>query len=74
MVPFREQLVPFFTGEPSFHSQEKQLTPLYIFTSISFELYLYSWIDGLDDDIQLRELFLLRVFLIIMLTQLELEK
>ncbi len=28
---------------------------------MSFELSLYSWIDGLDDDIQWSELFLLRV-------------
>ncbi len=43
------------------HSQKKQLTPLYIFISVSFELSLYIWIGGLDDDIQVSELFLLRV-------------
>ena len=43
------------------HSQKKQLTPLYIFISASLELSLYSWIACLDDDIQLNELFLLRV-------------
>ena len=43
------------------HSQKKQLTPLYIFISASFELSLYSWIDGLDDDIQWNGVFLLRV-------------
>ena len=34
------------------HSQKKQLKPLYIFLSVSFELSLYSWIAGLDDDIR----------------------
>ncbi len=29
---------------------------------MSFELCLYSWIAGLDDDIQCSELFLLRVY------------
>ncbi len=43
------------------HSQKKQLTPLYIFISVSFELSLCSWIAGLDDDTQGSELFLLRV-------------
>ena len=43
------------------HSQKKQLTPLYIFISAILELSLYSWIACLDDDIQLSELFLLRV-------------
>ena len=44
------------------HSQKKQLTPLYIFSSVSFELSLYSWISGLDDDIKWSELFHLRVY------------
>ena len=43
------------------HSQKKQLNPLYIFISASIELSLYSWIACLGDDIQLIELFLLRV-------------
>ena len=43
------------------HPQKTQLTPLYIFISVSCELYLYSWIVGLDDDIQCNELFLPRV-------------
>ncbi len=43
------------------HSQKKQLIPLYIFISESVELSSYSWIVGLDVDIQLSELFLLRV-------------
>ncbi len=34
------------------HSQQKQLTPLYIFISESVELSLYSWIVGLGVDIQ----------------------
>ncbi len=44
------------------HSQKKQLTQLYIFILASLELSLYSWIACLDDDIQLSELFLLRVY------------
>ena len=39
------------------HTQEKQLTQLYIFISACFELSLYSWIAGLDDGLQLSELF-----------------
>ncbi len=42
-------------------SEKKQLTPLYIFNSVSFELSLHSWIAGLDDYIQWSGLFLLRV-------------
>ncbi len=45
----------------STHSQKKQLTQLCIFISESVELSLYSWIVGLDVDIQWSELFLLRV-------------
>ncbi len=48
-------------------SQEKQLIPLYIFISVSFELSLYSLIAGLDDNIQWNELLLLGVkFLVFM--------
>ena len=32
-------------------SQKKKLIPLCIFISVSFELSLYSWIAGLDDNI-----------------------
>ncbi len=44
------------------HSQKKQLTQQYIFILASLELSLYSWIACLDDDVQLSELFLLRVY------------
>ena len=43
------------------HPQKQQLTPLYTFISVTFELFLYSWIYGLDDDIQWSELGILRV-------------
>ncbi len=45
---------PQLTATPHLlHSQRKQLTQPYIFISVS----LYSWIAGLDDDIQWSELF-----------------
>ena len=34
---------------------------MYIFISASFQLSLYSWIAGLDDDEQWSELFVMRV-------------
>ena len=40
---------------------EENLSPLYIFILVNFELSLYSWIAGLYDVIQWSELFLLRV-------------
>ncbi len=45
----------------SAHSQKKQFTPLYIFISASYELSLYSWMAGLNDNMQWSELFLLTV-------------
>ena len=35
---------------------------MYIFISASFQLSLYSWIAGVDDDEQWSELFVLRVY------------
>ena len=55
----------------SLHSQKQQLTPLYILISMSFGLSLYSWIDGLDDDILWSELVLLRVLEILDLKNLK---
>ncbi len=39
------------------HPQKQELTQLYIFISVSFEVSLYSWITAWDDDIQWGELF-----------------
>ncbi len=56
------------------HSHKKQLTPLYIFISVSFELSLYSLIAGLslysliaglDNDIQWIELSVIQISLLL---------
>ena len=47
----------------SLHSEKKQITQLYIFISVCFELSVYSWNAGIDYGIQWSELFLLRVYI-----------
>ena len=54
---------PFITCSRTVDSADipVQLTPLYISISVSFELSLYSWFAGWDDDIKWNGPFLLRV-------------
>ena len=44
-VPLYYPIVPFIIQ--LLHSQKKQITQLYIFIVVSFELSIYSWIAGL---------------------------
>ena len=56
---------PNFVSNARGHTLSEEtthLTQLYIFISVSFELASYSWIAGLDYNIQWNELFLLRVY------------